>query len=313
MRRYVVAFLALNSAAFAQDQHYSSPDAMLACDTLPVEQRDQAGIIFTVSSTETTYVQYGNGNWVDLKKTTLFTGEATLKYAYAATCAGINPDHLEGQPARERQEDDRSAGEGTVPADGADYIGLFRDPSLPAKMSLDEMLKSLPPEIAAQMPKDFEIPVIDQAAANASILAAVDCVGSTEVQGSGTGYDSTHSRQPNYAFDISGSWQADANNPGTTQGCNAGAIIDFRSGEVRLNLEPGPGRIRTVKSYNNFRGVEEQPEEAFPGVPNGVIDLHFFIDDDPTKFDGTLELPDVRPSPDTLVETVVTYAYSMAS
>lgn len=313
MRRYVVAFLALNSAAFAQEQLYTNPDAVLACDTLPVEKRDQAGIVFTVSSTETTYVQYGNGNWVDLKKTTLFTGEATLKFVYAPTCAGINPDHLDGQPASEQLEDDTDTEEGMVPLDGADYEGLFRDPSLSAQMSLDEMLKSLPPEIAAQMPKDFKIPMIDQPAANASILAAIDCVGSTEVEGSGTGYDSTHSRQPNYTFDISGSWQADPNNPGTTQGCNAGAIIDFRSGEVRLNLEPGPGRIRTVKSYNNFRGVDEQPEEAFPGVPNGVVHLHFFIDEDPTNFDGTLELPDVRPFPDTLVETTVTYVFSMAS
>jgi len=385
MRRYVVAMLALCGSAQAQDNRYVMPEEEMACDTLPVEQRDYAGLTFTVRSTETTYVQYGNGNWVDQKKTTFFNGEVKLAYAYAPTCAGINPDHLAPDDpvvripptletelmmeeaekcsvagammqciadatdkAAEMVEACRTAPAGEMPAycggsaaaapqspsQGApvqadaggaeggsngpqDGIGLVRDPSESGPMGMEELLASLPPEIAAQMPKDFEIEDIDLdiVGTQASVFKALSCIGSTDVRGSGTGYDSTYFRQPHYSFDISGNWVAEADYPGTSQGCSAGAIINFPNGEVHLYLEPGPGRITNVKSYNNYMGVVEQPEEAFPGVENGMIEVVFKVTENDDKnlkdLNDTIELPDVRPDENTLIETTVTYAFSM--
>lgn len=388
MRRYVLAMLAMCGSAQAQtpDQMYVMPEEEMACDTLPVEQRDYAGITFTVRSTETSFVQYGNGNWVDQKKTTFFNGEVKLAYAYAPTCAGINPDHLvpddpvvtippgletelmmeeaekcsvagamlqciadATDKAAEMVEACRTSPAGKMPAycggsaaaapqspsqgssveadDGGaeggsngpqDGIGLVRDPGQSGPMDMKEFLASLPPEVRAQMPEDFEIDDIDldMVSTQASIFKALSCIGSTDVRGSGTGYDGTHLRQPHYSFGISGSWVAEANYPGTSQGCSAAAIINFPNGEAQLFLEPGPGRITTAKSYNNYMGVVEQPEEAFPGVKDGMVEVNLKFtendDEDLRDLNGTIELPDVRPDENTLVQTTVTYAFSMA-
>ena len=188
------------------------------------------------------------------------------------------------------------------------------------------VVAALPPHDAEDLPvvETFvddhvgfaEWPISEENAA-VEIFRPVLCTGTTTVTGSGTGYDQSYMRQPNYSFDIGANWTSPAQ-VGGSGGCSAGAIVNPITGRVTIVLQPGPRNIRIERRFNNFRGLEEQPEETFEAL-DGKTDLQidFFVDpEDVWGFQGRRILPDVvehTQYSDRVIETEANFSFFAAN
>jgi len=142
------------------------------------------------------------------------------------------------------------------------------------------------------------------------------CSGGAIVSGLGEGYDSTWQRDPAFKFKISGNWTADPRAVGSSGGCAASALINVKTGEVKLSLLPGPVYIQTQYAYDNYRGTTKVGERAFEeieGMAGVVIDLK--IPPGSKSFQGSWRPPATSSAKSTsdrgrTVETIVNYSFS---
>lgn len=295
--------------------------------------RNFAEVKFSVEAREQNHVRHKDGNYVKWTKITRFDGTVQLTSAFeSASADGIAPPPadtvppfnetvfmMQGMAACQNETDPTrmtqclsdavTAASDKAKACANPPAGGKRPPECGAVGQAEDGGQhdvSGSPQGEGGSPSNDEM--------NPRIWRAVTCMGRTQVSGDGEGYDRSLLAKAHYSFDIRGDWQSVSANVGGSSGCSAGAIVDTKTGAVHLILKPAPGRIRTQRSYSNFRGVEEQPETAFVDLDAiGEIAIDITAEPGARTFGGTWRPKRESGSlsdPGHAVETVVEYSFS---